>query len=76
MVGKRLRERRTQAGLSAAELAEALSPRLDRRVWPAEVGSWERGERVPRPDELETFAGVVDSSVNLLLSPASETNGG
>ena len=59
--GNRLRELRTQAGLTQKQLANLLG------VTKSVISFYERQERTPSPDVLKTIAAVFHVSTDFLL---------
>jgi DNA-binding transcriptional regulator YiaG len=66
-VGDRIRHLRTAAGISARELARAVSVDRGVRVWEPAVREWERGKKVPSEKLLYGVANALGVPVGQLL---------
>lgn len=65
-IGARLRDARQRAGLSQADLAQALAP-LGLRLHQTQVSAVEKGERPLRATELVAFARVLGAEPAIIL---------
>lgn len=65
-LGRLIRERRRQLGLSQADVAEAVGVFDRPTVTRQEVARWERGKRIPRGRTRKALALALDLSVRLL----------
>lgn len=80
-VGERIRHLRTAAGISARELALAVSVDRGEKVWEPIVRSWEGGKKVPSENQLYGVANALGVPVGQLVevkprSPTAEKEGG
>lgn len=69
IVGRRIAARRELADLSQRALAEIMG------VSQAAISSWERGERVPRWEQLRELAAAIDAPGEWLVRPLVEDFG-
>jgi transcriptional regulator with XRE-family HTH domain len=60
-VGRRIKEARTNKGLSAAQVSRATG------FSPGRISNWERGTKLPNFESAETLASLLDVSPNWIL---------
>lgn len=67
LMGRRIAARRTRRGLSQRALAPAVG------VTQGAITAWERGENVPRWDELRKLADELDVPAAWIIAPLVES---
>lgn len=67
LMGRRIAARRKHQGLSQRALAPAVG------VSQGAITAWERGENVPRWDELRKLAGELDVPASWIIEPLVES---
>lgn len=71
-IGRRIRERREELGLSQLDVARELSGKVDAN----QVSRWERGQHRPREDTLEDLSEVLGVEVAYFMSDAPTSSSG
>lgn len=69
-IGKRIRERRDELGLSRAEVARLMPGKTNENA----IYRWEKGRHRANDDALEALAEVLEVDVSYFLEPNGETD--